>query len=217
MSRSNSGYAGLVITITAFAWVPPVIQGFVRDYRVRWALEEAGLPYQVKLVALGEQKAPEYRALQPFGQVPALIDGDLVMFETGAIVQHIAAGSPALMPADPADRARVATWIFAALSSIEPFVLGYGETPPNTSWEPVARQRVAQLGDVLSDREHLVADRFTAADLMMASVLRVLHSGDLLARVPAVEAYVARCTARPAFQKAIADQLAGFAEHAPPS
>ncbi|HEX4449290.1 MAG TPA: glutathione S-transferase family protein [Kofleriaceae bacterium] len=205
-----------MITLTAFAWVPPAIQGFVRDYRVRWALEEAGLPYDVKLITFADQATAEYRALQPFGQVPALLDGELVLFETGAIVLHVAEHSPALMPAAADDRARVTAWLFAALSSLEPFVLAHAMTAPESTWEPVAMKRLTALADVLRDREYLVADRFTAADLMTASVLRNLRAGaELVARVPAVDDYVKRIVARPACRKAIADQIATFAAHAP--
>jgi glutathione S-transferase len=208
-----------MITVTAFAWVPPQIQGWVRDYRVRWALEEAGLPYRVKPIALGaEQASAEYRALQPFGQVPALIDGEgddaIELFESGAIVLHIAERSPALMPEPAADRARVTAWIFAALNSLEPFVLAYSL---QKIWEDVAAKRLRALADALGDRDYLVGDRFTAADLMVASVLRINSGAEIVEREPIVAAFVKRCTARPAFHKAIADQLATFAAHAPAS
>jgi glutathione S-transferase len=204
-----------MITLTAFAWVPPPIQGFVRDYRVRWALEEAGLAYDVKPIALGaEQASAEYRALQPFGQVPALLDGDVELFESGAIVLHIAERSPALMPEAASDRARVTAWIFAALNSLEPFVLAYSMSK-EAAWEQIATKRLRSLADALRDRDYLVADRFTAADLMVASVLRINSGAEIVEREPAVAALVARCTTRPAFKKAIADQIATFAAHAP--
>ncbi|HEY1551920.1 MAG TPA: glutathione S-transferase family protein [Kofleriaceae bacterium] len=205
-----------MITITAFAWVPPPIQGWVRDYRVRWALEEAGLPYQVKPITFADQATAEYRAMQPFGQVPALIDGDIELFESGAIVLHIADRSPALMPEAASDRARVTAWIFAALNSLEPFVLAYSMTKGEAAWEQIASKRLRSLADVLRDREFLVGNRFTAADLMVASVLRINSGTEIIEREPVVTAFVARCTARPSFQKAIADQLATFAAHQPP-
>ncbi|MEO7755635.1 MAG: glutathione S-transferase, partial [Dokdonella sp.] len=110
------------ISVTAFKWVPPAVQGLVRDLRVRWALEEAGLPYEEKLLSSGDQNTPEHRAMQPFGQVPVYEEGDLALFESGSIVMHIGEKSPLLLPVDPAARARVRTWMFAALNSVEPHV-----------------------------------------------------------------------------------------------
>jgi glutathione S-transferase len=206
-----------MITITAFRWVPPVAQGLVRDFRVRWALEEAGVPYEVKLIGFEDQATPEYRALQPFGQVPAFVEDGLTLFESGAIVLRIAERSPALMPDGADDRARVTTWVFAALNSIEPFVQMYFGDRQNAKLEAMIVKRLTDLGAALEGRAYLVADRFTAADLMMCAVLRILRDTDLVARAPSLAAYLERGTARPAFHKAIADQLAVFAAHAPPA
>jgi glutathione S-transferase len=206
-----------MITITAFRWVPPVAQGLVRDFRVRWALEEAGIPYEVKLIGFEDQGTPEYRALQPFGQVPAFVENELALFESGAIVLRVAERSPALMPAGADDRSRVTMWVFAALNSIEPFVQMFFGDRQNAKLEAMISKRLTDLGAALEGRAYLVADRFTAADLMMCAVLRILRDTDLVARVPMLAAYLERCTARPAFQKAIADQLAAFAAHAPPA
>jgi glutathione S-transferase len=206
-----------MITITALSWVPPIAQGLVRDFRVRWALEEAGLPYEVKVLAREDQATPEYRALQPFGQVPVFVEDGLTLFESGAIVLRIAERSAALMPAGADDRARVTTWVFAALNSIEQHVQVFFSDRQNAKVEAMIMKRLTELGAALEGHEYLVADRFTAADLMMCAVLRILRDTDLVARVPAVAAYFERCTARPAFKKAIADQLAVFAAHAPPA
>jgi glutathione S-transferase len=211
------------IEISAFRWVPPFAKGQVRDLRVRWALEEAGLPYRTRLLEQGEQDTPEYRALQPFGQVPILREGDFVLFETGAIVLHIAERSEALLPADPAARARAVQWLIAALNSIEPFAMNvtlidvfYADEEWAKLRRPGAvdflRRRLAGLSAALGGRPYLDGDRFTAGDLMMASVLRVVDHSDLVAEHDNLAAYKARCEARPAFQRALAAQLADFEE-----
>jgi len=213
------------IKVSAFRWVPPFAQGLVRDLRVRWALEEAGLPYEVRLLGLGDQNSESYRALQPFGQVPAYEEDGLVLFESGAIVLHIAEKSPALMPTDPAGRARVTTWIFAALNSIEPMVWSLGEIlmSPNEEWGKLRRpsavqavkKRLGLLAERLGEKEYLEGG-FSAGDLMMTTVLRILRETDVVAEIPSLDAYKKRCEARPAFQKALAAQMAVFAENAPP-
>jgi len=213
------------IKVSAFRWVPPFAQGLVRDLRVRWALEEAGLPYEVRLLGLGDQNSESYRALQPFGQVPAYEEDGLVLFESGAIVLHIAEKSPALMPTDPAGRARVTTWIFAALNSIEPMVWSLGEIlmSPNEEWGKLRRpsavqavkKRLGLLAERLGEKEYLEGG-FSAGDLMMTTVLRILRQTDVVAEIPSLDAYKKRCEARPAFQKALAAQMAVFAENAPP-
>ena len=209
-----------MITISAFKWVPSFAQGLVRDLRVRWALEEAGLPYQVKLIDPKIQASPDYRARQPFGQVPFLEEDGLVLFESGAIVLHIGARSEALLPADAAARARAVTWLFAALNSIEIMIQPLAEIDlfhAGEDWasrrratvEEALRGRLGELAGWLGDREYL-EDRFTAGDLMMTTVLRILRHTDVLEAYPTLAAYQARCEARPAFQRALRDQMAAF-------
>jgi len=213
------------ITLTAFRWVPPPVRGLVRDLRVRWALEEAGLPYTTMLIGPQEQASAEYREWQPFGQVPAYSQDGLELFESGAIVLHIAERSGALMPTDPAGRARVQTWLIAALNSIEPAVQQLVEidlfhagkawtTERRPQVEAFVLRRLAALAAWLEGREYLEG-RFTAADLLMSTVLRNLRHTDLLAQFPDVQAYHARCEARPAFQRALRDHLADFQEQPP--
>ena len=209
-----------MITVSAFKWVPPFAQGLVRDLRVRWALEEAGLPYEVKLIDASDQASASYRECQPFGQVPIFEEDGLVLFESGAIVLHIGARSETLLPADPHARARAITWVFAALNSIEIMVQSLAAIDlfhADEAWAKLRRpatessvlQRLAELDVRLGDREYL-EDRFTAGDLMMTTVLRILRHTDLLERQPRLKAYQARCEARPAFQRALRDQLAAF-------
>ena len=213
-----------MIILTAFRWVPPFAQGLVRDLRVRWALEEAGIPYQEKLIGPGDQATAAYRALQPFGQVPAIESGDLKLFESGAIVIHVAEGSEALMPPDAIGRARTSAWVFAALNSVEPQVQNLAEIDlfnAGESWAAARRpgavemvqKRLDAVEGWLGDRTYL-EDRFTAADLMMTTVLRILRHTDIMSGRPALKAYQARCEARPAFQRALADHLRPFAAKA---
>jgi glutathione S-transferase len=211
-----------MITISAFRWVPPFAQGQVRDLRPRWALEEAGIPYRTRLLEPGEKDTPEYRALQPFGQVPILQEDGLSIFESGAIVLHIGAKSEALLPTEPGARARATQWLIAALNSIEPFVMEYAVLDSFYAGEDWARlrregarasalRRLSALAQALGDKPYLDGERFTAGDLMMASVLRI---DEALLEDERLAAYVARCTARPAFQRALAAQLADFREAA---
>jgi glutathione S-transferase len=209
-----------MITLSAFRWVPPLAQGLVRDLRVRWALEEAGIPYQERLIGPEDQGTAAYRALQPFGQVPAIETGNLKLFESGAIVIHIAERSDALMPSDPNGRARTCAWIFAALNSVEPQIQNLAELDlfhAREAWAPMRRpmaaeavqKRLAAVENWLGDRDYL-EDRFTAADLMMTTVLRILRHTDMVSDRPVLKAYQARCEARPAFRKAMADHLRPF-------
>ena len=210
-----------MIEVTAFKWVPAFAQGSVRDIRVRWALEEAGLGYDDRLIGFEDQSTPAYRAKQPFGQVPAFSDGKVEMFESGAIVLYIAQNSDQLMPADEAGRAMVVTWLFAAMNSVEPFV---GELATidlfnaDKPWaeerrpqvEAMLRTRLADLQTALGDRNWFANDRFSAADILMTHVLRDLRHTTILADFPALAAYVARAEARPAFRRALDDQMKPF-------
>jgi glutathione S-transferase len=214
-----------VINVVAYRWVPPPVQGLVRDLRVRWALEEAGLAYQERLINFGDQSSEGHLTLQPFGQIPVYQEGELTLFESGAIVLEIAERSDALMPSDPGARARVRQWIFAALNTLEPHIqqLVSNDLFRNTEeWKKVSRPAVEQMVNKrlleLSARLNghaLLEGRFTAADLMMSQVLRLLRHTRLVADIPTLAAYCRRCEARPAFQKALADQLATFAANAP--
>ncbi|HZW15930.1 MAG TPA: glutathione S-transferase family protein [Brevundimonas sp.] len=215
-----------MIQVTAFKWVPPFAQGSVRDIRVRWALEEAGLGYDDHLIGFDDQSTAAYRARQPFGQVPVFSDGKVEMFESGAIVLYIAQNSDALMPADDAGRAMVMTWLFAAMNTVEPLV---GELAtidlfhPDEAWakerrpqvETSVRRRLGELQTALGDRKWFANDRFSAADILMTHVLRDLRHTDVLTDYPALTDYVARAEARPAFQRALADQLKPFRQYAP--
>jgi glutathione S-transferase len=217
-----------MIKVSAFRWVPPFAQGLVRDLRARWALEEAGLPYEERLIGPDDQKTADYRRWQPFGQVPAIEDDGLVLFESGAIVLHVAEKSPALLPTDAAARAQVRTWVFAALSSVEPHIQNLTEIDLFNADQDWAKQRrpavlarlksrLADLAAALGTREYFVADRFTAADLLLTTVLRIPRHTNLLAEYASLDAFRARCEARPAFKKALAAQLRPFEENAPPA
>ena len=213
------------ITVSAFRWVPPVARGLVRDLRVRWALEEAGLPYTAKRIGPQDQASSEYREWQPFGQVPAFAQDGIEMFESGAIVLHIAEQSEALMPKDAGGRARVQTWLIAALNSIEPAEQQLTEIDlfhNGAEWtrqrrpqvEDFVKRRLAALAASLGDRAYLNGV-FSAADVLMVTVLRNLRHIDLVAQFPTIKAYCERCEARPAFKKALHDQLADFDENPP--
>jgi glutathione S-transferase len=221
-----------MIRVTAFRWVPPFAQGLVRDLRVRWALEEAGLSYETRLIGFEDRDTPEHRARQPFGQVPVYEeqDGDgpvFTLFESGAIVLHIAERSGALLPRDPAARTRAVQWMFAALNSIEPHVQTFGlisSFHKDEEWaklrrpsaQEMAEKRLDELAARLGEREWLEG-AFTAGDLLMVSVLRIIGGTDLMSSRPTLAAYQARGEARPAFQRALAAQCAPFAENAPPA
>jgi glutathione S-transferase len=201
------------LIVWTYDWVPEGPRGFVRDIRLRWACEEAGLPYAVRTVPFDE-RGPEHLALQPFGQVPFLSDGDLEIFESGAGLLHLAAKSETLMPRDPVGAAQTLQWTIAALNSIEmvsvPWWFLEITGAPNAQLTGWLESRLSHIERVLTAREWLAADRFTVADLLMADVLRVTKLRAFGDR-PAAEAYVARITQRPAFKKARADQMAHFA------
>lgn len=211
-----------MITVSAFRWVPDFARGLVRDLRVRWALEEAGLPYEVWLLGQHDKNSDTYRALQPFGQVPAYEENGFVLFESGAIVHHIASKSEVLMPRDEKARARTLSWMFAALNSIEPQIqnltamdLSHADKAWAKERRPavleMAQTRLAALSKWLEGRDYL-EDRFTAADLLMTTVLRIPRHCDLVTSMPALESYRQRCEARPAFKRALSAQMADFAE-----
>lgn len=208
-----------MITISAFRHVPDVAKGLVRDLRVRWALEEARLAYKVRLLEQGDQDKPEYRALQPFGQVPIFEENGLVLFESGAIALHIAERSGALLPKDPAARARAVQWLIAALNSVEPAVWNVfviDNLYPNEEWARLRRpgavefmhKKLDALARRLGDKPFLDGEHFTVGDLMMTTVLR-FHA-DTSKLDPRLVAYLDRCTSRPAFRRALDAQLADF-------
>ncbi|MFT3727958.1 MAG: glutathione S-transferase family protein [Terricaulis sp.] len=211
-----------MITISAFEWVPDFAKGQVRDLRVRWALEEAGLPYRTRLLAQGDQNKPEYRALQPFGQVPIFEEDGQVLFETGAIVLHIGERSETLLPKDANARARATQWLIAALNSIEPHIMNVASLMfyEGQEWAKLRRPsavefaswRLKCLADNLGDKPFLDGDRFTVGDLMMCTVLRILP--ELTGTQPALAKYVERCTARPAFKSALDAQMGDFKQAA---
>ncbi len=207
------------LILTTFDWVPEFPRGYVRDIRARWAMEEAGLPYRVESVPFRDRDANHF-AHQPFGQVPWLTDGDISIFESGAILLHLGERSGKLMPADLRGRNEVIEWLFAALNSVEmaslPWFIfqisGYtGDTPGWKRLDDFLKvSRLKHIEPVLAAREWL-ARTFSVADILMADVLRLVDRFDGLAAFPACRDYVARATARPSFVKAHADQMAHFA------
>ena len=208
----------MTITITAFERSPDGGQGLARDTRVRWALEEVGQPYDVRLVSFEAMKQPAHLALHPFGQIPTYEEGELALFETGAIVLHVAERHPGLLPKGPDARARAIMWMFASVNTVEPPILEFdaakymeGDKPWTAERLPLikdrARTRLGQLSARLGDADWLDGD-FTAGDLMMASVLLRFRASGLLDEYPTLAAYVARGEARPAYKRAFAAQLA---------
>jgi glutathione S-transferase len=207
------------IILTTFDWVPEMPRGMVRDLRVRWALEEAGLAYRVESTPFRD-RGPEHFAAQPFGQVPWLTDGDRTIFESGAILLHLGEKSPALMPADPRGRAEVIEWVIAAFNSVDVpsqpwalfrFMSFPGDSPEAELVDGFLKARLDRMEAVLADRKWLVGGIFSVADLLMADVLRQVSRFDGLTKYPVCRAYVARATARPTFVKAYDDQMAHFA------
>jgi glutathione S-transferase len=206
------------LILTTFDWVPEMPRGHVRDIRVRWALEEAKLPYRVESVSFRNRNA-EHFSHQPFGQVPWLTDGDISIFESGAILLHLGERSNALMPTDPHRRNEVIEWLFAALASVEAasqpwsFFMFSGdtdETPMRKFFDGFLEARLTRMEAVLAGREWL-AGTFSIADILMADVLRLVDRFGGLAKYPACHDYMKRATARPSFVKAYADQMAHFA------
>jgi glutathione S-transferase len=211
-----------MITVSAFRWVPPFAQGQVRDLRVRWALEEAGLSYRTRLLEQGDQDKPDYRAMQPFGQVPILEEDGQVLFESGAIVLHIGERTEALLPREAGARARATQWLISALNSIEPHIMNVallGLFYADQEWAKLrrpsavefARHRLNCLAKALGDKPYLDGARFTAGDLMMTTVLRILPE---LIVDQHLAAYVERCTSRPGFKRALDAQMGDFKQAA---
>jgi len=207
-------------TITAFESSPDRGRGLARDMRVRWALEEVGQPYDVRLVSFAEMKEPAHRALHPFGQIPTYEEGDLTLFESGAILLHIAERHAGLLPGDANARARAITWMFAALNTVEPPIFDRSLATileRNEPWfehrlrflDDIIRKRLADLSSHLGNANWLDGE-FSAGDLLMVTVLRRAESSGLLEEFPNLPAYVARGEARPAYKRAFDDQLAVF-------
>lgn len=212
-----------MITLTTYKWVPDFAAPLMRAFRVRWALEEAGMPYDVRHVSLGEeQRSPAHLARQPFGQAPAIEDDGLVMHESGAIALYIAEKSEALLPKDRIGRERATAWVFSALNSIEPTVQELGSIiffHKDAAWaterrpqvEQFLRLRLGQLADALGNKDYLEG-RFTVGDLMMSDVLRIIDSTGIIDEFPTLKSYKQRCEARPAFQRAMKAQMDGYAK-----
>ncbi|WP_199260091.1 glutathione S-transferase family protein [Paracoccus binzhouensis] len=210
----------MTFVITTYDWVPPFAVGYVRDLRIRWACEEAGLPYEIETTSVRE-KTPQHFARQPFGQVPILRDGPLSLFESGAILLYLGERSEVLMPREAAARAETQQWLVAALNSLEPAVMAMvlarifdQDARAEELALPRLHERLGQLVPVLEGRDFIAAGRFTIADLLLADVLRVVDSVGELAAHPVLSAYLNRITARPAFQRAHAAQVAHFAQAA---
>jgi len=217
----------MIPTITAFERSPDRGRGLARDMRVRWALEEVGQPYEVRLVSFSQMKESAHRKLHPFGQIPTYEEGDLTLFESGAIIVHIAERHAGLLPSDANARARAIAWMFAALNTVEPPIFEFSLTKileRDKTWyeerlamlEDRVRVRLTELSSRLGDAEWLDG-AFSAGDLLMVTVLRRLDGSGLVENFPNVSAYVARGEARPAYQRAFAAQLAVFTGKPPTS
>lgn len=210
----------MTITITGFESSPDRGQGLARDMRVRWALEEVGQPYEVRLLSFAQMKEPAHLTLHPFGQIPTYEEGDLALFESGAIILHIAERYPGLLPGDANARARAIMWMFAALNTLEPPILEYQNLVLFERDKPWHDERLPAVKDRVRDRlgplsgwlgsKEWLEGTFSAGDLMMVHALQRLRRSGLLAEFPNLAAYIARAEARPAFQRAFAAQLAVF-------
>ena len=205
----------MTLTIWTYDWVPQGPRGHVRDIRLRWACEEAGLPYRIASIRFEDRTTPDHLARQPFAQVPALQDGEVRLFESGACLLHLAEKSETLMPADPKGRAETLEWLVAGLNSVEMVTVPWWfiglSHPPENPLHGWLASRLSRLEAVLSARDWLAAGRFTVADLLMADILRVKTLRAALAPYPALAAYTDRILARPAFLKARQDQMDHFA------
>ena len=210
-----------MITLTTYKWVPDFAAPLMRAFRVRWALEEVGLPYNVRTLGLGpEQRSPEHLARQPFGQAPAIEEDGLILFESGAIALYVAEKSEKLLPKDRIERERATAWVFAALNSVEIWIqqlasLDFFHTKEDWTkeWRPqiekLVRDRLGMLEKALDGKDYLEG-KFTVGDLMMAEVLRIIDHTHLVDTYPHLSAYKRRCEARPAFQRAMKAQIDGF-------
>jgi glutathione S-transferase len=210
-----------MITLTTYKWVPDFAAPLMRALRVRWALEEAGLPYNVHTLALGpEQRSPEHLSRQPFGQAPAIEEDGLILFESGAIALYVAEKSEKLLPSNRIERERTIAWVFAALNSVEIWIqqlasldFFHAKEEWTKEWRPriekMVRDRLGMLEKALDGKDYLEG-KFTVGDLMMADVLRILDHTKLLDTYPYLSAYKRRCEARPAFQRAMKAQIDGF-------
>jgi glutathione S-transferase len=210
----------MTVEITGFDWVPDFAKGFVRDLRPRWACEEIGLPYRMRLLSAVDPRPSDYFCEQPWGQVPVLTDGEVSMFESGAILLHLGEKDERLMPRDPEGRATVQSWLLAAYNSVEPFMFELGNVTlfaKGEQWAELrlpslmeeAGKRFDRLADAIEGREWL-AGQFSVADIAMATVLRLAGDTDLVSSRPALAAYLDRALARPAFRRALDAQLADF-------
>ena len=218
MNPAHERVAPMTITITAFERSPDGGKGLARDTRVRWALEEVGQPYEVRLVSFAAMKEPAHLALHPFGQIPTYEEGDLALFETGAIVLHIAQQHRGLLPGEADARARAVTWMFAALNTVEPPILELTNARLLEADKPWGKERMPLVADRVRDRLRRLAARlgdadwldgaFSAGDLLMVSVLLRLKASGILDEFPSLARYVARGEARPAYQRAFAAQAA---------
>ena len=208
-------------TLTTFRSVPSFAVGHVRDLRVRWALEEAGQSYDMRLIDFEDKETPAYRREQPFAQVPVLQDGDLILFESGAILLHLGERHPVLLPRAAAARAQATMWMFAALNSVEPYLgnlanlVAFAMDQPwaeaqRPMLEEIALKRLGQVDDWLEGRDYL-AGEFSAADILMTTVVRLLNGMGYVERFARLAAWRNRCTARPAYRKALAAQVAQYA------
>jgi len=211
--------------VSAFEWVPDFARGNVRDLRVRWACEEIGRPYETVLLDATHPRGDDYTRWQPFGQVPAYRDQALEMFESGAILLYLGQDEPALLPTEPQARWQAVSWLVAGLNSVEPYLgslvdmrLFHADQPwaedAFATLRPGAERKLARLAEALGDREWL-AGRFSAADIIMVTVLKIAVDLDLLAAHPTLAAYHARGTARPAFGRALQAQLDDFTDEPP--
>ena len=213
MSDANS------IRISALRWVPPAFQGQVRDLAVRWVLEEAGLPYRVRLLGPADQDSPDYRAIHPFGKVPAYEEEGLTLFESGAIVLHVAERA-GMLPLDKSARASTHAWLIAALNSVDPDIIALGDIDHFAATEPwgiarrpglvsMVQKRLSVVATHLAARDFLV-DSFGAADIVMITILRALRHTTLVSDIARLRDYRDRCESRPAFQRALAAQLESY-------
>jgi glutathione S-transferase len=214
-----------MIQITTLRWVPPFIHGFVKDLCVRWALEEIGVSYTVKLVGPEDQKSNKYREQQPFGQVPVYEEEGLILFESGSILLHIGEKSEKILPTEKRAKGRATTWVFAALNSIEPIVQNYNQTKGASATETWAKERLPavenslrirlkSLDSWLQGKEYL-EKQFTIGDIMMTQILRNAADSPPFAECANLNRYLKLCESRPAFQKALNDQLRSLAANAP--